>query len=97
MKDQFDIFRKAHTIIGPHGTGLTNILWCDFFNEIPIKLIEFIPGDVGYSAQVQSPFNGYHNVLSGLPIDYRCIIYEPQSTQHETFINVKNLKSALSV
>lgn len=96
VKDQFDIFRKAHTIIGPHGTGLTNILWCDFFNEKAIKLIEFIPGGVGYSAQVQSPFNGYHNVLSGLPIDYHCLLYEKQSTNKETFINIEDLKSALT-
>lgn len=96
VKEQFDIFSRAHTIIGPHGTGLTNILWCDFYNEKPIKLIEFIPGDIGYSAQVQSPFNGYHNVLSGLPIDYNCVIYEKRSTNRETFININDLKSALT-
>jgi hypothetical protein len=95
IKEQFDIFSNAHTIIGPHGTGLTNILWCNFSGHTPIKLIEFIPGDVNHSAHVQSPFNGYHNVFSGLPIDYNCIIYEKKSTNKETFINIKDLESAL--
>ena len=97
IEDQFDIFRGAHTIIGPHGTGLVNIMWSDLYGDVPIKLIEFIPGDIGYSGEVQTPFQGYHNVLSYLPIDYHCLLYEKQSTNKETFINIDDLKSALKV
>ena len=96
IEDQFDIFRGAHTIIGPHGTGLVNIMWSDLYGDVPIKLIEFIPGGIGYSSEVQTPFQGYHNVLSYLPIDYHCLLYEKQSTNKETFINIDDLKSALT-
>jgi len=95
IQDQFDTFRGAHTIIGPHGTGLVNVMWSDLYGNTPIKLIEFIPGNTGYSSQVQTPFQGYHNVLSYLPIDYHCLLYEKKSTNRETFINIKDLKSAL--
>lgn len=95
IKEQLELFRNAHTIIGPHGSGLINVLWSDIFGKNPIKFLEFIPGDNGYSAQVQHEFNGYHNVLSGVPIDYHCIIYEPNSTNYETFISLDHLNMAL--
>lgn len=93
--NQIKLFRKAHTVIGPHGSGLCNILWSQIIGKNPIKFLEFIPGLKGYSAHVQHEFNGYHNVLSGLPIDYHCLLYEPISTNQETFICLSHLKMAL--
>jgi hypothetical protein len=95
VEEQIRIFRSAHTVIGPHGTGLTNIMWCDFDNDAPIKLLEFCPGPVGYSHQVQKEFNGYHTVLKGLPLDYNIILYEPQSTSAETFVNPCDFNEAI--
>ena len=96
VDEQISIFRSAHTIIGPHGTGLTNIMWCDFSNDSPIKLLEFNPGPKGYSSQVQEPFNGYHTVFRGLPMDYNIILYEPHSTAQETFINLEDFNMAIN-
>ncbi len=95
ISKQIKLFRNAHTVIGPHGTGMANVLWSDILGKSPIKFLEFIPGDNGYSAQVQHRFNGYHNVLSGLPLDYHCLLYEPESTQQETFICLDHLRMAL--
>lgn len=96
VDEQISIFRSAHTIIGPHGTGLTNIMWCDFSDDAPIKLLEFCPGPTGYSAQVQQEFTGYHTVLRGLPIDYHIVLYEPHSTLPETFVDLQDFNIALT-
>lgn len=96
VDEQISIFRSAHTIIGPHGTGLVNITWCDFDNEKSVKLLEFCPGPKGYSSQVHHEFHGYHNRLRGLPIDYHIILYKPHSTQTETFINLEDFNTALT-
>ena len=95
IEEQISIFRSAHTIIGPHGTGLSNIMWCDFNSDTPIKLLEFCPGPVGYSSEVQYEFNGYHTVLRGLPIDYHIILYTPQSTANETFVDLSDFNQAI--
>jgi hypothetical protein len=95
IEEQIRIFRSAHTVIGPHGTGLVNVIWCDFDIDAPIKLLEFCPGPVGYSHQVQEEFNGYHTVLRGLPLDYNIILYEPQSTSAETFVNPCDFNEAI--
>lgn len=95
VEEQISIFRSAHTIIGPHGTGLANIMWCDFIDDSPIKLLEFCPGPVGYSDQVQQEFNGYHAVLKGLPIDYHIILYKPESTPDQTFVDLRDFNEAI--
>lgn len=96
IDEQISIFRSAHTIIGPHGTGLINIMWCDFNNDSPIKLLEFCPGPIGHSSRVQQEFNGYHTVLRGLPLDYHIILYEPRSTPEETFVSLEDFNVAIS-
>jgi hypothetical protein len=93
VDEQISIFRTAHTIIGPHGTGLANITWCDF--DTRIKLLEFCPGPDGYSSQVQSAFHGYHHKFRGLPIDYHIILYKPESTRTETFIDLSDFNQAI--
>ncbi|CAK9045068.1 unnamed protein product [Durusdinium trenchii] len=42
FQDQYRIFNSAFLVLGPHGTGLSNILWmrCD----IPVAVIEFFCG-----------------------------------------------------
>ena len=91
--EQFNIFRNAHTIIGPHGTGLANMMWSDF--NKPVKVLEFIPGPHGYSSQVQAPFNDYWHILSGLPIEWHSVIYERESTHLETYLNIDHVTTAL--
>jgi hypothetical protein len=95
-KEQIEIFRSAHTIIGPHGTGLVNALWTDLQGESPINLVEFIPGPDGYSSQVQHSFNGYQTIFGGLNVSHHQILYEPESTNEEVFVNISHLNNALS-
>lgn len=61
VEKQFELFRSAHTIIGPHGSGLGgNFAWTNPFAsncEERVKLLEFTPGQD--SAQVQSLYATY--------------------------------------
>ena len=64
LEEQFDIFRRASHIIGPHGSGLANIMWTNPYPatcEDRTKVLEFIPGTD--SATVQFLFNGYYWVM----------------------------------
>lgn len=91
IRTQIEIFKNAHTVIGPHGSGLVNFVWSDL-NKV--KILEFIPSvECG---NVQRPFNGYHNVFHGLDLDYNHILYTDDSTIHETKIDLNDLKNALS-
>lgn len=92
VRTQMDIFKNAHTVIGPHGSGLINFVWS---NLNKVKILEFIPSiECG---NVQRPFNGYHNVFHGLDLDYNHILYTDNSTMHETKIHLKDLEMALNV
>lgn len=93
LHEQFETFRNAHTIIGPHGTGLVNIMWADFTKSV--KMVEFIPGPEGHSAHVQAPFNDYWHVLSGLPVEWHSVIYKPESTVNTTLVDLDHVRSAL--
>lgn len=42
IRDQIAIFRKANFIIGPHGAGLVNLIFCQSNN---VKLLEIFPSD----------------------------------------------------
>lgn len=61
VPDQYNIFRGASTIIGPHGSGLGgNFVWANPFAtncEERTQLLEFIPGQE--SAQVQNLYASY--------------------------------------
>ena len=91
IRTQIEIFKNAHTVIGPHGSGLVNFVWSDL-NKV--KILEFVPSvECG---SVQRPFNGYHNVFHGLDLDYNHILYTDDSTIHETKIQLKDLDDALN-
>lgn len=91
IRTQIEIFKNAHTVIGPHGSGLVNFVWSDLDK---VKILEFIPSVE--CASVQRPFNGYHNVFHGLGLDYNHILYTDDSAVHETKIQLKDLDGALS-
>ena len=92
FKEQIDVFKNAHTIIGPHGSGLINMVYSDL-NKV--NILEFIPSiECGI---VQRPFNGYHNVLHGLDLKYYHILYTDDSTAKKTHINISDLENALNV
>jgi len=88
---QIEIFSNAHTIIGPHGTGLINMIYSDL-NKV--KILEFVPSvECG---SVQRPFNGYHNVMHGLYLNYNHILYTDDSKFDKTFIKISDLENALN-
>lgn len=91
IRTQIDIFKNAHTVIGPHGSGLVNFVWSDL-NKV--KILEFVPSVE--CSSVQRPFNGYHNVFHGLNLDYNHILYTDDSTKYETKIDLNDLNNALS-
>ncbi len=95
--EQYDIFRHASTIIGPHGSGLANIVWTQPFPKScgdRVHFLEFIAGSDGM--QVQSPmFNGYYWVLRGMPIDWHQITYAGNSTLETTYLRLNDVQVAL--
>lgn len=91
IRTQLEIFKNAHTVIGPHGSGLVNFVWSDL-NKV--KILEFVPSvECG---SVQRPFNGYHNVFYGLNLDYNVLLYTDDSSQNETKIKLNDLNNALN-
>jgi len=98
VETQFNLFRAARTIIGPHGSGLGgNYAWT---NPYPTnckdrtQLLEFIPGTD--SAVVQTfPFTTYYNTIRKWPLDYHNILYTAESSYETTYINLDDLDSSL--
>lgn len=91
VEEQINIFRNAHTIIGPHSSGLINILYSNLDN---VNLVEFIPS---YEcAEVQEPFNGYHMAIQGLGINHNILLYTDDSVSEKTFIDIDDLHDALN-
>jgi hypothetical protein len=61
---QYDAFRQAEIVIGPHGAGLSNLMFC----EADVKVIELIPRDF------HNPC--YEKLCSIVSLDYRAIPYD---------------------
>lgn len=97
MHEQFQIFRRASAIIGPHGSGISNMIWS---NPNPqgcfqrTKVLEFVPGeDV---AHVQAIYVGYYGLFRALPLEYHSIFYQVPSTPDQTYINLTDLDNGLN-
>lgn len=90
IKDQINVFQNAHTVIGPHGSGLINFLWS---NLNIVKVLEFIPSIA--CGRVQRPFNGYFQTTNGLNLDYNQIFYTNDSNEFKTKIDLFFLEQAL--
>lgn len=97
IREQFHIFRAARTIIGPHGAGmLGNIVWT---NPLPdscaqrTQVIEFIPGI--NSTQVQPLYRSLFIRWRKWPLDFHVLLYQPESTKKQTFIDLDSLDDAL--
>jgi len=98
VETQYEIFRAARTIIGPHGSGLGgNYAWT---NPYPTncadrtQLLEFIPGTD--SAVVQTyAFTTYYATIRKWPLDYHNILYTAESSYLTTYVNLDDLDHAL--
>lgn len=103
IRDQFLLFRTATTIIGPHGSGLANMIWLDFdraglsCDKRP-QVLEFVAGPDSEMVQHgpgRGKYLGYQFLFRGLPIDYHNILYTDNSNNAITYIHLKALDLAL--
>eukprot|EP00547_Thalassionema_nitzschioides_P007626 CAMPEP_0194208974 /NCGR_PEP_ID=MMETSP0156-20130528/7255_1 /TAXON_ID=33649 /ORGANISM="Thalassionema nitzschioides, Strain L26-B" /LENGTH=461 /DNA_ID=CAMNT_0038936049 /DNA_START=119 /DNA_END=1504 /DNA_ORIENTATION=- len=102
MRQQFDIFRSAKTIIGPEGSGISGNM--AFTNPNPksceerVQLLEFMRGREAKDAVhagAPDPYVTHYQSIRKWPIDYHNLLYTKETTKTSTFINLKNLDSAL--
>ena len=96
--EQYNLFRPASAVIGPHGSGLANIIWTNPTPETcedRVKVLEFISGTD--SAHVQQLFHSYYHMLWGLPLDWHHITYASNSTGEDTYLRLPDLEVALDV
>ena len=99
---QAELFRSAAAVIGPHGSGLANIVWTMASNpaacENRVAVLEFLCGIE--STQVQKggcPYGKtYYKLFSTAPwINYHHVVYAANSTRDVTYIDLTQLRSAL--
>ena len=94
IEQQYATFRSASSVIGPHGSGLANLLWTEPFPKScseRVKVVEFIPG----RGSVHQVFRGYFDVMWGLPFEWHAVTYAPNSTLDTTYLELTDLESAL--
>jgi hypothetical protein len=98
MQEQFELFSSADTVIGPHGSGLTNIIWmdpgCDSKNRP--KVLEFASSYRTTDVQAGSHW-GYWFLFGSLPwIDYHQMYYTENSNDGHTFVDPETFKETLN-
>ena len=87
--EQYDLFSRAKTIIGPHGGGMANMVWAS------------VPRVESCSERVQVlEFMGsasFYGTFYGLPIDHHIIPFTARTSDQnqELFIDLRDLKDAL--
>jgi len=95
FEEQFELFRSASAAIGPHGSGLANVIWMD---QSPIncvdrpKVLEFLIGLGSGQVQVGGYARTYYLLYSGLPIEYHHVHYATNSTSDETYVNLNDFE-----
>ena len=99
-ENQFNLFRSATTLIGPHGSGMANSMWMIGGMNAKIasrQVIEFLPGKGSKHVQKRVYSKTYYNLSAGLsPIDYHHVPFTQDSTSQFTRIDLDDLKLALN-
>lgn len=98
--DQFDLFSRAILIVGPHGSGMTNILYVPAPDTCRCRtqVIEFTGGP--RSEQVQHAIFGktYWYLESLAPwVQYHHLLFSPESTPSTTTINMNEFERAIEL
>jgi Glycosyltransferase 61 len=76
VEEQIRLFAEAQVVVGPHGAGFTNLLWC----APGTKIMEFFYG--GYTP----PFFYYISQLLGL--EYSCMIDDSDDSENWSLIEM---------
>ena len=71
LEEQIRLFRRAEMVVGPHGAGLTNLVWGD-----DLKVIELFGEEIRFH---------YTHISRLLGFDYRALACRPAG-QHEDLI-----------
>ncbi len=98
MDQQQHLFSLAETAIGPHGSGLTNIIWmdprCGSASTRP-KVLEFASSERTRVIQNGS-YWGYWFLFGSTPwIDYHYIYYNPESTDANVYVDPEAFENTL--
>jgi hypothetical protein len=98
IQEQFDIFSEADTAIGPHGSGLANVIWMDPRCKAGVKVLEFASSERTKHVQNGSIW-GYWLLYGTLPwIDYHYIYYTERSHDNPArglYIDIQAFEEAL--
>ena len=97
---QMRLFYSATFVIGPHGSGITNILWMNIGNRHPLPgVLEFICTSLSVRVQDNGacPWgNTQYWFLSGAQwVDYHHIGFAQNSSAHHSYINLTELRMGL--
>jgi len=97
MQSQFDLFSSADIVLGPHGSGLTNVVWMDprCLKKNRPKVLEFVSSE--RSPEVQNgSYWGYWFLFGSLSwIDYHQLYYTENSDDREVYIDPEIFEKVL--
>ena len=98
---QIEIFSNAMTVIGPHGSGLANILWmpslCHTQTTVSRgQVIEFTGGRRSKGVQNSSYRRTYWSLFGTAPwVEYHIVPFTSNSTGSVTWVDVNEFSMAL--
>jgi hypothetical protein len=104
IADQIDLFRSASMVIGPHGGGLSNIMWMlpgDDCESRP-QVLEFATSPetstVHDNGDDVSKFDiSFYTLMSMVPwVQWNQLFFTPPSTHAKTYIDLHDLRQALA-
>jgi len=99
IQEQFDLFSSADVLIGPHGSGMTNMIWMDPRRRpcggTQNKILEF--SSSMRTKQVQSgAYSSYWFLFGSTPwLDYHNLYYLPRSTPETVVVNLEAFEKGL--
>ena len=96
---QYELFSCARMIIGPHGSGLGNIMWAPHSANCadPVHVIEITCGSRCPEVHSNCPYNrNYFGLTGGFPWGvYHMMALTPESTNKATWISVNALEALI--
>lgn len=99
MRSQYELFRCASVVIGPHGSGIGNSMWTPHSESCqdPVHVIEVTCGSRCPNVHTSCPYNrNYFCLTGGLPWGkYHLMVLSPNSTNARTWIPVDALEVLL--